>query len=292
MIVVRLIGGLGNQLFQYAVARNLAEIHRTVLKIDISGFEIYKLHKYSLWPFNIQEHFASLEEVAALTQKRGIVERVMTRALRRPPKLAPPYIRERYLHFDPDILNLPDSIYLDGYWQSEKYFIDIAPIIRQEFTVKTRQRDKNKELAELIASCEAVSIHIRRGDYVSNPNTNKVYSTCDLDYYFRSMENLTRTVKHPHLFIFSDEPEWARDHLKLPYPTTIVAHNGADKNYEDMRHMSFCKHQIIANSTFSWWGAWLNKNPNKIVIAPKKWFKDPIKHKETKDLIPNSWIRI
>lgn len=291
MVVVRLIGGLGNQFFQYAVGRHLAEIHRTVLKIDISGFEAYKDREYSLWPFNIQEHLASPDEVAALTvRKQGIMESVVTRVLRRPSEPAPTHIREKHFHFDPDILNLPDSVYLDGYWQSEKYFADIADIIRQEFTVKTPQKGKDKDLAELMASCESVSLHIRRGDFVSDSHTNQVHGTCDLDYYRRCVENFTPTVKHPRFFIFSDEPEWARDNLRLPYPTTLVAHNGADKNYEDMRLMSQCKHHIIANSSFSWWGAWLNPIEDKLVFAPKRWFTRD--NRNLHDLIPNQWIKV
>ena len=292
IIITRLIGGLGNQLFQYAVARRLAEIHQTELKIDISGFETYKLHKYSLWAFNIQENFASQEEVAALMVRRqGIVGRAIRRALGRPPKLAKTHIKEKNsFYFDPEILNLQNYVYLDGYWQSEKYFANIEDIIRQEFTIKTPQMDKNKELAELIVSCEAVSIHIRRGDYVSNNNTNKKHGICKLDYYFRCLEYITNAIDHPHFFVFSDEPQWACDNLKLTYPTTIVDYNGVDKNYEDIRLMSQCKYNIIANSTFSWWAAWLNKNPDKIVIAPKKWFNDSSIN--TNDLIPDSWIQL
>ncbi len=291
MIIVRLIGGLGNQLFQYAVARHLAEIRGTALKIDVSGFETYKLHKYSLWPFNIQEHFASPEEVAMLTPKRGIVGRILRRALRRPQKLANTHIKEKSLfYFDCEILNLPDGIYLNGYWQSEKYFANIEDIIRREVTVKMSQMDKNKELAELIASCAAVSIHIRRGDYISNNDTNKKHGTCELDYYFRCVEHLGQMVERPHFFIFSDDPGWAHDNLKLTHPTTIVDHNGVDKNYEDLRLMSQCRYNIIANSSFSWWGAWLNKNLDKIVLAPKKWLRSG--HIDTSDLIPDSWIQL
>ena len=292
MIVVRLIGGLGNQFFQYAVARHLAEIHRTVLKLDISGFETYKLHKYSLWPFNIQENFASLEEVASLTvRKQGIVERVVTRVLRRPPKSAPTHIREKEKFcFDPDILNLSDDVYLDGSWQSGKYFADIEAVIRQEFTVKTPPAGKNKALTEQIASCESVSLHIRRGDFVSDSHTNQVHGTCDLDYYFRCVEYLTQTVQNPQFFIFSDEPEWARDNLKLSYPSTPVNHNEADKNYEDLRLMSQCKYHIIANSSFSWWGAWLGQYPAKRVFAPRYWVKSNAY--SVRDLIPDEWTKV
>ena len=219
------------------------------------------------------------------------MERVIRQVLRKPPKPAPTYIREKKkFHFDPDILNLSDGIYLDGSWQSEKYFADIEVVIRQEFTVKTPPTGKNKELAEQIASCESVSLHIRRGDYVFNSHTNQILGTCDLDYYSRCVERLTQTVKNPHFFIFSDDHKWARNNLKLPYPMTLVNHNGADKNHEDLRLLSQCKHHIIANSTFSWWGAWLNQNPEKIVLAPKRWFKSD--DYNPKDLIPVKWTKV
>lgn len=290
MIIVRLKGGLGNQLFQYALGRHLAEIHKSVLKIDISFFETYELHTYSLWPFNIQENIASPDEVLTLPARRiGIVERAATRLLRRPPKLASTHIQEKYFHFDPEILNLPDGVYLDGYWQSEKYFADIFEILQKEYTVKTLPAGKDKELAGRILSCESVSLHIRRGSYLLPPY-NAFHGTCSLNYYLRCVEYLTQYVKHPHFFIFSDEPPWAYDNLKFPYPTTYVDHNDADKDYEELRLMSLCKYQIIANSTFSWWGAWLNANPEKIVLVPERWFNDSTV--DTKDLIPESWVKI
>ncbi|MBT9150861.1 MAG: O-antigen biosynthesis glycosyltransferase WbnK [candidate division WS2 bacterium] len=135
-----------------------------------------------------------------------------------------------------------------------------------------------------------MSLHIRRGDYVFNLHTNQFHGTCDLDYYFRCVEYLTTKVKNPHFFIFSDEPEWARNNLKLSYPTTLVDHNEADKNYEDLRLMSQCKYHIIANSTFSWWGAWLSQNPEKIVFAPKRWLKSD--DYNPKDLMPDKWIKV
>ena len=292
MIIVKLMGGLGNQMFQYALGRRMAYVLGVKLKLDIFGFTNYKLRTYGLSPFNIQENFASPEEVTALkVRKQGIAEHVIRQVLRKPPKPAPTYIREKKLfHFDPDILDLPDGVYLEGSWQNEKYFADIEAIIRQEFTVKIPQAGKDKELAEQIASCESVSLHIRRGDYVSNSHTNQIHGTCDQEYYLRCVDCLTQTVKNPHFFIFSDEPEWAHNNLKLSYPTTILDHNKADKNYEDLRLMSQCKHHIIVNSTFSWWGAWLSQNPEKIVFAPKRWLKS--NDHDSKDLIPDKWITV
>lgn len=290
MIIVRLIGGLGNQMFQYAAGRRLAHVLGVEFKLDITGFEHYPLRKYYLENFNIKENFASLKEIRALT-KRPIVERVLSWTLHRPPRTASTYIREKLsFHFDSDILSLPDGIYLDGYWQSEKYFADIAGIIRREFTVKTPQMGKNKELAEMVTATESVSLHIRRGDYVSNPSTNSILGVCNLDYYTRCVEHLTQTVKNAHFFVFSDDPEWVHENLKLSYPMTLIDHNGADKNYEDLRLMSQCKHHIIANSTFSWWGAWLGQRRDKMVFAPKSWHA--CEKFDTRDLIPDKWTRI
>jgi len=290
MIITKLIGGLGNQLFQYAVARHLAERKQTILKIDISSFETYKLHKYSLWPFNIQENFASFEEVASLKKrKHGIIDRTIMRILQRQSHPLT-YVREKSFHFDPEILNLPSGTYLEGYWQSEKYFKNIEEIIRWEFTVKTMQTGRDRALAREIESCESVSVHIRRRDYVSDPNTNQVHGVCDINYYYCCAECLRGLVKTPLFYVFSDDPEWVYKNFTMPGPTTIIDHNGAEKCYEDLRLMSLCKHHIIANSTFSWWGAWLSTNQHKIVFAPKKWFNT--NDRDTKDLIPDGWFRI
>lgn len=291
MIIVRLIGGLGNQLFQYSLGRHLCEIHKTELKIDISGFESYKLHKYSLWAFNIRENCASPEEVKALTTpKTGIAGQLLAKIFHKKPRRAKTNIREKKLFsFNPKILKLSDGVYLNGYWQSEKYFADIAGIIRQEATVKFQQTGKDKGLAEMIASTESVSLHIRRGDYVSNPKTKQVHGICGIDYYSRCVEHIIQIVKKPHFFIFGDDPEWARTSLKLPYPNTLVDHNDADKNYEDLRLMSQCRHHILANSSFSWWGAWLNPKEDKLVFAPRRWIAK--KKVNFKDIIPARWTK-
>jgi hypothetical protein len=289
MIIVKLKGGLGNQLFQYAVGRHLAEIHKTKLKMDISLFETYELHAYSIWPFNIQENFASLDEVRAVApREQGIAERMIRRVLHRPLKTCSTYVQEKHFHFDPDILNLPNGVYLDGYWQSERYFASIAETLRQEFTVKTPIEGKEKEIAEKISQTESVSLHIRRGTYTLHPHSD-VHGTCSVDYYIRGASHLTQTVRNPHFFIFSDDPEWTRENLNLPYSTTFVEHNRADKDYEDLRLMSLCKHHIIANSTFSWWGAWLCSYPSKLIVAPRKWFNHA--KNNTNDLIPKEWIK-
>ncbi len=292
MVVIKLCGGLGNQMFQYAAGRRLSYVHGVELKFDISGFKEDRLRTYELGAFNIEEKFATEAEVAGLSgRKKGLLERITSRAFRNASVAAPiKHVKEKFFHFDPEILRLPDGVYLDGYWQSEKYFKDIESVIRKELTVKTAQAGRNSELAAMIGSSASVSIHIRRGDYVSNPIANQVLGVCVLDYYYRSIEHIAQKVERPHFFVFSDEPQWAKDHLKLPYPVEFIAHNAADHAYEDLRLMSLCKHHIIANSSFSWWGAWLNPDPDKKVFAPKRWFRTD--ECTDIDLVPVSWIRV
>ena len=145
-------------------------------------------------------------------------------------------------------------------------------------------------MAEQISSSTPVSIHIRRGDYVNDSHTNSVHGTCGLDYYQNAMKLISGRVDKPTFFCFSDDIEWAKNKLHAQYPIIYVDHNGLDNASEDMRLMSQCKHNIIANSSFSWWGAWLNSNPDKIVIAPTKWFQK--EDYDTRDLIPAGWIRL
>jgi len=286
MVVTRLMGGLGNQMFQYAAGRRLAFMLDTELKLDNSWFDGSNERVYSLAYFNIQECMATQEEVSTLNPRNsGILEKLVKK-LR---GVKSTYFHEKYFHFDPELLALPDGIYLDGYWQSEKYFIDIENILRQEFTIKFPQSGANRLLADQIADCESVSLHIRRGDYVSSPTTGKVHGVCRLDYYDRCVEQLVRNVDKPHFFIFSDEPEWARKNINITYPTVIVDHNKSD-SYEDLRLMSQCKYHIIANSSFSWWAAWLDNKNSKVVFGPKQWFKSA--EINTKDLIPDSWIQL
>lgn len=291
MIIVRIIGGLGNQMFQYAAGRRLAAVHNTVLKLDTSDFADYNLHSYGLSVFNINELFATQEEIQLLKKpESGSLRKMFEKLLRRPSKPEKKHIREKQYCFDPQILSLPESIYLDGYWQSEKYFADIADVIKKEFTVTLPQTDTNLELAQHISSCDSVSLHVRRGDYVTDAKTNTVHGTCDLEYYARCIAHLTQKIQHPCFFIFSDEPEWAEKNIKIDYPVTFIDHNGPEKNYEDLRLMSQCRHHIIANSSFSWWGAWLGQHQGTISYAPARWFSSPAFN--TKDLLPEAWTRI
>ncbi len=289
MIVTKLIGGLGNQLFQYAVARQLANIHKTQVSLDIHQFETYKLHKYSLQPLNISASLIGKNQVEKYTQP-GIMEKLIGKIRQRPPTKPKSFIKEKHYHFDPNILKCSDNIYLDGYWQSEKYFKNISHILKEELTPINEQTGKDKLIADQILNSESVSIHLRRGDYITNSITNQYHGICTTKYFLKCIENITRKVSNPNFFVFSDDPDWCRKNLKIQYPITIINHNSADNNYQDLRLMSQCNHNIIANSSFSWWGAWLNNNPEKIVYAPKNWFNNP--KNDTSDLIPSDWSTI
>ncbi|EKE02186.1 MAG: glycosyl transferase family protein [uncultured bacterium] len=291
MIIVNLYGGLGNQMFQYALGRHLAEKNNTELKLDISAFESYKLRKYELGNLNIIEKFALPEEISRLsTLPTGKIERFIRKTLRKPVKKPESYIKENITGgFNPKILDLQNNIYLEGYWQSEKYFIEIEDIIRKEFSFKFPATGKNKEILENILNINSVSLHIRRGDYVTNPEVNQVHGVCSLDYYKSCVDFIEKKLESPYFYIFSDDIEWVKNNLQIQSQVYYVDHNTVDNAIEDMRLMFSCKHNILANSSFSWWGAWLNSNPDKMVITPRKWFNTTY---DSNDLIPERWIKL
>lgn len=285
------MGGLGNQMFQYAIGRNLAERNNTNLKLDISWFSQAKeksvLREYKLNFFNIIENIATEKEIRGFKYYKKINDwKYFLYNLFFANNSI--YITEELKDVSKKILEKNyKNIYLDGYWQNEKYFKDTENIIRQEFTLKNKLDIKLDKLIEKIKNSSSISIHIRRGDYVHNKKTNSIHGICSLDYYQKTIKYIDEKIKNPVFFIFSDDIEWSKNNLKTKFPTIFVEGN---KDNEDLILMSMCKHNIIANSSFSWWGAWLNNNSNKIVIAPQKWFNDS--NKNTENLIPNTWIQI
>lgn len=291
MIIVNLVGGLGNQMFVYAAGRYLAEKNNAVLKLNISSFEDCKLRDYDLGSFNIIENIATKEEVALFDKKlkpRGFkkIIKKLSDPLNRHTNVI--YKEKKEFVFDSGFKKLPSNVYLGGYFQNEKYFNSIENIIRKELVVKAPQLGKDLDLYNIIKDSSSVALHIRRGDYASNEKTKQVHGLLPIEYYLKSVELIKSKFSNPHFFVFSDDCQWATDNLRIDAQFTVVSHNDASKSFEDLRLMSQCKHQIIANSSFSWWGAWLNNYINKIVIAPKKWFQTT-KH-DTSDLLPKSWI--
>ena len=292
MVISNIIGGLGNQMFQYAAGRAISLERDTSLRLDISGFADYGLHQ----GFELKRVFGCPAEIASEADVRSIlgwqfspgIRRVMTRssmaAFRRKG-----FIVEPYFHYWPRMKKVPRDCYLVGYWQSEKYFQDAASAIRADFTFKSPLANRNAELAEQIGQANAVSLHVRRGDYAKNPKTNATHGLCSLEYYQAAIQYVADRVEQPYFFIFSDDIAWVKDNLKMDMPCQYVDHNQGAESYNDMRLMSLCRHHVIANSSFSWWGAWLNPDPEKIVVAPKKWFANG---NNIKDLFSQGWVRL
>ncbi len=299
MVIVKLMGGIGNQMFQYAAARSLALSLKTALKIDITYFSsqasIFSpdtARTYQLGHLNILEHFATSDEIARMRGLTGgALKRFAVRFVRRITRHTSGCVfRETGFAFDPRLLHIEGDVYLEGYWQSEKYFMGISELIQNEFSMKEPFSDLSAAMAGLISNTESVSIHIRRGDYVTSPQTSRLHGLCSVEYYSRAVAKICELVTKPHFFVFSDDPHWGRENLELGHPTTFVTHNGPLRDYEDLHLIALCKHHIIANSSFSWWGAWLSSSPNKLICTPRRWFNDPTV--DTQDAIPASWMRI
>jgi hypothetical protein len=292
MILVRLQGGLGNQLFQYAAARRLARARGAELRLDLSrlgGPGLRTPRRYELGALNVAAEVAGADDLAKIRREpKGLVERVRTRLSGDGSGLR--VVREAHFHFDPAVLDLPDGVCLAGYWQSERYFADVADLVRKEFTPKAPLAGRNAELAGEIEGCEAVSVHVRRNDYLADPAVLAVHGMCGPAYYERALAHVAERLADPVFFVFGDDAEWARGNVRAPGRMVIVDHNGAEHPAEDLRLMGLCRHHVIANSTFSWWGAWLNPRTEKVVVAPQRWFATD--QWDTRDLIPAGWVRL
>ena len=291
MVISNIIGGLGNQMFQYAAGCACSLRLGVPLKLDTRDFSGYHLHQ----GFELNRLFNCHAEVATdfdLAKTLSWQRVKLAQRLLRRPQLKQfrheNYVVEPHFNYWSDISQLKDNIYLDGYWQSEQYFIEFSDKIRADFTFKLPFSKQNAEIAKYIAQANAVSLHVRRGDYVSNKK-NAFISVCSLDYYRAAIEQTKSQVDKPVFFVFSDDIDWVKSNLVLDKTTVFVSHNDGSESFNDMRLMSLCKHHIIANSSFSWWGAWLNANPNKIVIAPKQWFASKL---DDSDLVPANWLRL
>jgi hypothetical protein len=279
-------------MFQYAAGRALALRNDTALALDISGFENYGLHQ----GFELQRVFRGPFELASGADVRRLLGWQSPASIRR--ILARrPFVRllrtrltvEPHFQYWAGIQSLPKDCYLSGYWQSERYFSDAAKQIRDDFTFRLPLQGKNAELAGQMSHPGSVSLHVRRGDYASNPKTSATHGLCSLDYYQAAIRHIAERVQQPRFFVFSDDIPWVQANLKIGFPRVHVQHNRGADSHNDMRLMSLCRHHIIANSSFSWWGAWLNPHGEKIVVAPKKWFANET---DVRDLFPAGWVTL
>lgn len=289
MVITKITSGLGNQLFQYALGRHLALQYTTELWFDLRYFhqeyETDTPRKFKLDRFNIPYHL--------LDQSPWLYLSKATRLL--PGRSLRPLIDTRYesdFHFDPHVLRpaAPMTI-LWGFWQSERYFDGSTAQIRQDLTFGPRQSETFATFSQQIEQADVpVSVHIRRGDYVTHPEFSKSFGFVGLAYYQTALSRLIDQFPNATLFFFSDDPDWVRANLHTQQPHVFVQSTGPDADVDDLQLMSLCHHHIIANSSFSWWGAWLDPRPDKVVMAPQNWFAN--KPWRTQDLLPASWQRV
>jgi len=292
LIISRILGGLGNQMFQYAAGRALSLRLNEAMFVDLGEFADYPLHQ----GFELSGVFQCHAQIATENEVRNVLgwrsSQYMRRLLLKPQLIwlrGTTFVAEPHFHYWPAFNAINSSCYLSGYWQSEKYFKTVADTIRQDFSFRHSLQPRNLALSQQMAACTAVSLHVRRGDYVSDAKTHSNHGLCSLDYYSDAVAYIAGRLTAPCFFIFSDDIDWCREHLNLDFPVIYIDHNKGADSHLDMQLMSLCDHHIIANSSFSWWGAWLNASAEKIVIAPKRWFAAG--HR-TDDLIPPEWIRL
>lgn len=297
IIIVRLLGGLGNQMFQYALGRKLSILHKRVLKLDASIYnsenqsKSFAVRNFNLDVFNIKKNFANETDIKPFEKYLG--QNFFSRLLRRFSSGKKYYLnsyiyepRGKNFIFDPHLLKvkLKPIVYIDGFWQTEKYFSDIESVIRKDFTFKDSPNAQNQALLEKILNEQSVGIHIRHGDNATKMAAG--HGVLPLEYYYQALKSLKQQADINNLYIFSDDPEWAKQNLHFNEPAIFVANN-QNEPHEDMRLMAACKHHIIGNSTFSWWAAWLGKKPGQFVFAPSRYhMNDNI---STTDLYPKAW---
>jgi hypothetical protein len=286
MIIVHLKGGIGNQLYQYAAAKSLSLTSQNELKLYFEDTNKFTNRTYALSAFNIPEPFAHPSEVRRFRPDTGMLRKLKKMmGLDVDKKLV---LEKENFTFDPGFFDLRGDIFLRGYWQHLAYMKPCEAQIRKSLVFSDPPLGENKAMLERIESCgQAVSVHIRRGDYVSMSQQTgfKVLSS---DYYQQAASGLCEEVPDPTFFIFSDEPDWVKNSFDFNFPKVIVDINRDQEAHKDLRLMSHCRHHIIANSTFSWWGAWLNAKSDKIVFAPRRW-KENEKEEHREGRFPDSW---
>jgi hypothetical protein len=289
MVFSEIKAGLGNQLFQYAAGRALAERLGTQLRLEAGSYRTDPIRSSALQFFRIQGTFCTRLEHAVLHRwERPPYGKIVGLWQKWIPGGTLTVLNDPENGFDERILTVSGHVFLKGFWQSERYFSAMGDQLREELTLRTEPDALNQTVLDEIGRTESVALHVRRGDYAADPKFTAAFGLCDLDYYQRAVELLQSKIPDLHFYIFSDDPIWTRDNLKLSAPSTYLTHNIGKADHEDLRLMSHCKHFIIANSSFSWWGAWLGKNREKWVIAPKRWFATyGVPH-----LAPSDWIRL
>lgn len=290
MIIVKIWEGLGNQLFQYAFARALQLRTGQKVFIDTDNADRGRKDKYTKRYYEL-DHFRIALPSCKKQPSKGLCLLYNTEFCQKLAKtdkifktLGMKYYEENTVVYKKELEFVEGNVYFKGWFQNEKYFSEYAKIIRRDFIPKEKIQI-SLELRQILEQMETVSIHIRRGDYKRNR------SMLPLTYYEQAINLINHQLDSPYFIIFSDEPEWVRENLKLNRKHKIICKYDGFKDYEEMLIMSKCRHNIIANSTFSWWAAWLNQNKDKIVMGPQTWFPETARNRGI-NIMPDTWMKL
>ena len=298
MIYVRLLGGLGNQMFQYALGRHLALKNNTELVLDTTYFDQSPKNKkhfvkrnYDLDVFNIKARMLSPQEADQLPSRNVSTIRKIKHRFKKILSLYDRHDNCRVLtektpfSFDEKVLTSGKNTYLIGFWQNEKYFKDIDELIKADFIHVNTCPEKVSMLAREISNSNSVCLNVRRGDFVNN----LTHGFVGMGYLFKAVRYIRQAVPFDKIYVFSDEVDWCAENLRLDVPHDFVSHDYAGSKFSSyLGLMARCKHFIIPNSTFGWWAAWLSSNREKIVVAPKRWVNVP--GLDATDIIPKGWV--
>ncbi|MCH2232321.1 MAG: alpha-1,2-fucosyltransferase [Crocinitomicaceae bacterium] len=296
MIYVKIHGGLGNQMFQYAAAKSLALKKNVKLGIDLGVFDQqlesqkYTQRKFELgdvFSLNGYEMIRAIDYNFIIGQERSIISKLKAKFL------STTSFFEKSLEFNSELFENSAASYIEGYFQSPKYFEDNWSELKEEFSFRLNPSEKSLEFENMLQNGKYIAMHVRRGDYVNKSHVNKIHGLCGIDYYEKGFKYLIdKGTIFNGIIVFSDDPKWCKKNLKFDLATSFVDWNAGNDSWQDMYLMSQCSAFVIANSSFSWWGAYLSQAKNKVVIAPKIWFADKEKNKQTSDLFPSSWILV
>ena len=284
MIYSKIIGGLGNAMFQYAFAKKLSKFYNIKLILDYSLYnKYYKIKKCELEVFNLPEKFSYEDSMSKINKfKEYLVKKNLIDSQN--------FLMEKKINFNKIKNDKKFPLYVSGYWQSYKYFDDIKIELLDLFKFPKITDERNLYLFELIKNVHTTSIFCRRGDFVNNKKINKIHGFCDLDFYKRSISMARELCPETKLIFFSDDSNWIYENFKID--DNIIVDWNKLTPYRDMQLFSKSNINISSNSTFSWWGAYLNTNKDKKIIVPEKWYKNKPKHFRINDLIPRDWIRV
>lgn len=291
-MIVKIQGGIGNQIFQYAFAKMISLKHKRIVYLDISEFNSDRFitkRDFSLDIFNISLPLATEEKLQDFKnfKNNNILNKLRRNFYQYIPFRSIKYLIERSLKFDKSNTKLFD--FYEGYWQSEKYFIEFKSEILNDLIFRNNRVLENNRFYNMIANSNSVSIHVRRGDYVNNPQVNKYHGSLSVDYYKKAIELINCKVNNPSFFVFSDDIIWVKENMFKEFEFIFVETISEE---EDLFLMSQCKHNVIANSSFSWWAAYLNLYEGKTIVSPLSWFSNNKANGDTIDLIPDKWYRI